>query len=81
MTASRRILAMAVLALASSAHDVITTPITYSREISRLIYSRCAGCHREGGRAFSLLTYEEARPWAKAIKEEVLTPRRPGTAS
>ncbi len=61
----------------SSAHDVITTPITFSREISRLIYSRCAGCHREGGSAFSLLTYQEARPWAKAIKEEVLERRMP----
>jgi hypothetical protein len=61
----------------SSAHDVITTPITFSREISRLFYSRCAGCHREGGRAFSLLTYQDARPWAKAIKEEVLERRMP----
>jgi hypothetical protein len=75
---ARRILAIAVLmSLASSAHDVITTPITYSREISRLIYSRCAGCHREGGAAFSLLSYQEARPWAKAIKEEVLERRMP----
>lgn len=61
----------------SSAHDVITTPITFSREISRLVYSRCGGCHRAGGSAFSLLTYQEARPWAKAIKEEVLERRMP----
>lgn len=75
---ARRALTLAVLlALFSSAHDVITTPITYSREISRLIYSRCASCHREGGSAFSLLTYPEARPWAKAIKEEVLERRMP----
>jgi hypothetical protein len=56
---------------------VITTPITFSREISRLVYTRCASCHRPGGSAFSLLTYEEARPWAKAIKEEVLERRMP----
>jgi hypothetical protein len=61
----------------SGAHDVITTPITFSREISRLLYSRCAGCHRQGGMAFSLLTYVEARPWAKAIKDEVLERRMP----
>ena len=59
------------------AHDVITTKITWSREISRLVYSRCASCHREGGSAFSLVTYEEARPWAKAIKEEVNERRMP----
>jgi mono/diheme cytochrome c family protein len=65
------------LAVVPSAHDVITTPITFSREISRLIYNRCARCHRAGGAAFSLMTYAEARPWAAAIKEEVLERRMP----
>ena len=60
-----------------SAHDVISTKITWSREISRIVYKRCASCHREGGSAFSLMTYQEARPWAKAIKEEVLERRMP----
>ena len=60
-----------------SAHDVISTKITWSREISRIVYKRCASCHREGGSAFSLMTYTEARPWAKAIKEEVLERRMP----
>jgi hypothetical protein len=73
----RFVLGMVALALATSAHDIITTPITFSREISRLLYNRCASCHRPGGSAFSLLTYEAARPWAKAIKEEVLERRMP----
>ncbi len=59
------------------AHDIITTKITFSKEISRLIYKRCATCHRDGGSAFSLTTYDQARPWAKAIKEEVLERRMP----
>jgi hypothetical protein len=62
---------------ALQAHDIITTKITFSKEISRLIYKRCATCHHEGGSAFSLTTYEQARPWAKAIKEEVLERRMP----
>jgi hypothetical protein len=66
-----------LLSVHSGAHDVITTPITFSREISRLLYSRCAECHRQGGSAFSLLTYADARPWAKAIKDEVLERRMP----
>jgi len=61
----------------TQAHDIITTKITFSKEISRLIYKRCATCHHEGGAAFSLLTYDEARPWAKAIKEEALERRMP----
>lgn len=64
-----------------SAHDVISTKITWSREISRIVYKRCVSCHREGGAVFSLLTYQEARPWAKAIKEEVLERRMPPFAA
>jgi hypothetical protein len=76
---SWRKLAAAALACAAftPAHDVITTPITFSREISRLFYDRCVSCHREGGTAFPLVNYQEARPWAKAIKEEVLERRMP----
>jgi hypothetical protein len=61
----------------SPAHEFFSTKITWSREISRIVYKSCAGCHREGGAAFSLLTFEEARPWATAIKEEVLSRRMP----
>ncbi|MGH9667414.1 MAG: c-type cytochrome, partial [Bryobacteraceae bacterium] len=57
--------------------DVITTKITFSREVSRILYKHCVSCHHDGGAAFSLLTYEQARPWAKAIKEEVLARRMP----
>ena len=60
-----------------SAHDVISTKITWSREISRIVYKRCASCHHEGGSVFSLMTYKDSRPWAKAIKEEVLERRMP----
>jgi hypothetical protein len=58
------------------AHDV-TTHVTWNREISRIVYARCATCHRPGGSAFSLLSYQEANPWANAIKEEVLRRRMP----
>ena len=62
----------------ASAHDLITTRLTWSREISRIFYRSCTGCHREGGVApMSLMKFEEARPWAVAIKEEVLNRRMP----
>jgi hypothetical protein len=77
-----RLAATILLALGASAslsaHEVISTKLTWSQEISRIIYKRCASCHRENGSApMSLMTYEEARPWAKAIKEEVLERRMP----
>jgi len=68
---------LAAIALPGLAHETITTKLTWSAEISRIVYKRCGSCHREGGQAFSLLSYEEARPWAKAIKEEVLERRMP----
>ena len=63
--------------LPAAAHDVITTKITWNREIIRLLNAHCISCHRPGGSAFSLATYNEGRPWAKAIQEEVLERRMP----
>jgi hypothetical protein len=59
------------------AHDVITTKLTWDREISRIVTLRCAVCHHAGGSAFSLMTYAEARPWAVAIREQVLLRQMP----
>ena len=66
------------LAAAAWGHDTPTTKLTWTREISRMVTQRCVGCHQPGGAApFSLRTYAEARPWAVAIKEEVLRRRMP----
>ena len=62
----------------AAAHDVITTKITWTREISRIFAKRCIGCHQQGGTGpMALETYEAVRPWAVAIKEEVLERRMP----
>jgi len=82
--------AVAVVALVATvhngplrAHDAVTTKITWNRELAPIFFARCADCHRPDGSAFSLLTYDQVRPWAAAIKEEVLTRRMPpwGAAS
>jgi len=71
----RVLLAISVLGWA---HDAPTTKLTWTREISRMVTLRCVGCHQPGGAApFSLRTYAEARPWAVAIKEEVLQRKMP----
>jgi len=60
------------------AHNPITTRVTWNTEISRIIEARCVTCHAPGGTApMSLRTYDEARPWARAIKEAVLTRHMP----
>ena len=69
---------LALLTPLANAHDIITTKLTWSREVSRIFYRSCTGCHREGGAApMPLVKFEEARPWAVAIKEEVLNRRMP----
>jgi hypothetical protein len=62
---------------AAPGHDIITTSITWDRDISRIVNERCASCHHSGGIAFSLMSYAKGRPWAEAIKEEVLARRMP----
>ena len=76
------VLAGALLALTGPfdliAHDRITTKVTWNREIAPIVQARCASCHTRGGSSrIPLTTYEEARPWAASIKEEVLTRRMP----
>jgi mono/diheme cytochrome c family protein len=80
-----RVVALAVglgIGLAAAAgigaHERITTTVTWDREISAIVKARCVTCHSDGGRApMSLATYAEARPWARAIRHEVMTRRMP----
>jgi len=59
-----------------AAHEAITTRLTWSLEISRILHRRCLPCHRAEA-SIPLTTYEEVRPWAKAIRDEVLERRMP----
>lgn len=46
---------------------------TFTKDVAPILYSRCAECHRAGQVApMSLLTFKEARPWAKSMREAVL---------
>ena len=45
---------------------------TFAKDVAPILYKNCTQCHRPGEIApMSLLTYEEARPWAKSIRDEV----------
>jgi hypothetical protein len=51
---------------------------TFSKDVAPILNKHCAGCHRPNDIApMSLLDYKSARPWAKAIRESVLTRRMP----
>jgi len=58
-------------------HNPTTTTVLFNREIASLLQRKCLQCHAAGKLAMPLATYEEARPWAEAIKEETLARRMP----
>ena len=46
--------------------------ITFNKDIAPILFEKCAECHRPGEVApMSLLSYKDARPWARSIKEKV----------
>ncbi len=51
---------------------------TFSKDVAPILFNSCASCHRPGEVApMSLLSYEDARPWAKAIKQKVVSREMP----
>jgi len=56
----------------------VNSPVTFHKDVQPILQNRCQECHRPGEIApFSLLNYKEARPWAKAIKANVLSRNMP----
>ena len=70
----------AVVALAGTAvanENAAAVP-TFNGDVGRILYENCASCHREGQVApMSLTSYQEARPWARAIKTKVVSREMP----
>jgi hypothetical protein len=55
-----------------------TGSVTFSKDVAPILQKNCQGCHRPGEAApMSLRTYQEARPWAKAMKQAVLAKKMP----
>jgi len=53
-------------------------PVTFTKDIAPIFQEKCQDCHRKGTVApMSLITYEEARPWAKSIKQRFVTKNMP----
>jgi hypothetical protein len=66
------------LAAPTGAQDAADAPVTFAREVRAILAARCVTCHSASGSApMPLGTYEDVRPWARAIREQVLTRRMP----
>ena len=60
---------------ASAAEDEVPT---FTKDIAPIFQAKCEACHRPGSIApMSLVSYQEARPWARSIKERVVSRQMP----
>src|SRR5919197_559879 len=62
----------------TKAQDAASAPVTFTKDVLPILQKNCQACHRPGQIApMSLLTYEQARPWARAIKLRVIASELP----
>jgi hypothetical protein len=76
------ILVAAILGVGLARTSVSTTGAnatpTFNHDVAPILFQHCAECHRPNQIApMSLLSYKEARPWAKAIKAKVVARQMP----
>src|SRR4030095_13847105 len=63
--------AMSLAGMVQAADAPKTTP-TFTKDIAPIFQAKCESCHRPNNMApMSLVTYEDARPWAKSIAARV----------
>jgi hypothetical protein len=67
-----------VVSITSASGPEAEGTVTFAKNVAPILFAKCADCHRPGEAApMSLLTYKEARPWARAIREKVVTREMP----
>src|SRR6201997_4861700 len=74
----RLAIASVLACLALSATTFGADTVTFAKDVAPILQEKCQECHRAGSMApMSLVTYEEARPWAKSIRQRVVTRQMP----
>src|SRR6266478_5454598 len=67
-----------VLAAAQPQAQSASGTVTFAKDVAPILQTKCQDCHRSGSMApMSLITYEETRPWARAIKDRVSSRQMP----
>jgi len=73
-------LSIALLATARSSANVRLPgkTVTFNKDVAPIFFNKCSECHHQGEAApFSTLAYKDLRPWAKSIREKVLSREMP----
>jgi len=61
-----------VVGLILVATPALASPPTFSKDVAPILYKSCVECHRPDAMApMALINYDDARPWARAIKQKV----------
>jgi mono/diheme cytochrome c family protein len=69
---------MLASSLSMAADPSTSAPVTFNKDVLPVLQKNCQTCHRPGQMGpMSFLTYESARPWAKAMKAAVVTRKMP----
>jgi hypothetical protein len=72
-------LSTSTLSAQTSRSSSINEAVTFTNDIVPILQRSCQGCHRPDSLGpMSLVTYEETRPWAKAIKSRTALRNRQG---
>jgi hypothetical protein len=73
-----RLLTTSLLCAATAIAGSAPSQVTFYKDVLPVLQKDCQGCHRPGEAApMSFLTYDQTRPWAKAMKQAVLSKQMP----
>src|SRR4051812_26042742 len=73
-----RIAPLGLVATLLTANAAFAETPTFYKDVLPILQSKCQTCHRPGEVApMSLMTYQDTRPWARAIQKAVMTRRMP----
>ena len=63
---------MALWSAIPAAQQAPPTAPTFNKDVAPIFFGNCTSCHRTGEMApMSLMTYKDARPWARSIAAKV----------
>ena len=75
---TRFLIASFTIATMAMAADSSTAPVTFTKDVARIFQEKCNECHRPATAApMPLETYDQARPWARSIKQRILMRQMP----
>src|SRR5207249_10604067 len=77
-TIKARLLLVTFAVLAVSVTTAVAQDVTFTKDVAPILQRSCQNCHRPDSIApMRLLTYDQVRPWARAIKQNVVLRNMP----